>query len=208
MRIYLLILCCFLCISNAAARPEAGQQGKAAESSPSTKPVSRVAQIATEEDLLAYQAMVNIKKPRINLSLPDLAAQVANVERHIKDGITFSELNSSDLRKVHASLKSFARLAKELDDTTSIMEITPQLLAEQDKVNAMLNKAQIDSVFECYSTQTTGSHFIVRKCRTVAQLRRMTERDQDSFRRRVETKLDAPRNGSGGQNGDSFGEGQ
>jgi len=99
-------------------------------------------------------------------------------------------------------------MAKELDDTASSLEISPQLWAEQDKVNAMLNKAQIDSVFECYSTQTTGSHFIVRKCRTVAQLRRMRERDQDSFRRRVENKLDAPRNGSGGQNGASFGEGQ
>ena len=208
MRILLITLCSFLCVSAVSAQSETGQEGKIAERATNTKSVSRVSQIATEEDLLAYQAMINIKKPRINLSLPDVAAQVANIERHIKEGITFSELTGSDLRKVHASLKTFARMAKELDDTASSLEISPQLWAEQDKVNAMLNKAQIDSVFECYSTQTTGSHFIVRKCRTVAQLRRMRERDQDSFRRRVENKLDAPRNGSGGQNGASFGEGQ
>jgi len=208
MRILLITLCSFLCVSAVSAQSETGQEGKIAERATNTESVSRVSQIATEEDLLAYQAMINIKKPRINLSLPDVAAQVANIERHIKEGITFSELTGSDLRKVHASLKTFARMAKELDDTASSLEISPQLWAEQDKVNAMLNRAQIDSVFECYSTQTTGSHFIVRKCRTVAQLRRMRERDQDSFRRRVENKLDAPRNGSGGQNGASFGEGQ
>lgn len=201
----LLILCSFLCVSTVAAQSGTEQEGKIAKPLPATKSVSRVAQIATEEDLLAYQAMINIKKPRINLSLPDLATQVANIERHIKDGITFSELTGSDLRKVRASLKTFTRMDKELDDTA---EVTPQLWAEQDKLNAMLNKAQIDSVFECYSTQTTGSHFIVRKCRTVAQLRRMRERDQDGFRRRVENKLDAARNGSGGQNGISFGESQ
>ena len=201
----LLMLSSLLCFSTVAAQSETGQEAKPL---PTTKTVSRVAQIDTEEDLLAYQAMINIKKPRINLSLPDMAAQVAKIERHIKEGITFSELTGSDLRKVHVSLKTFARMAKELDNTASGVEITPQHWAEQDKVNAMLNKAQMDSIFECYSTQTTGSHFIVRKCRTVAQLRRMRERDQDSFRRRVENKLDAARNGSGGQNGASFGEGQ
>lgn len=207
MRTLLIILCCFLCVSNVVAQSEAGQKGKIAEAVPTSKSVSRIAQIATEEDLLAYQAMINIKKPRINLSLPDIAAQVANIERHIKDGITFSELTGSDLRKVRASLKAFARMSKELDDTASGMEVTPPLWAEQDKLNALLNKAQMDSVFECYSTQTTGSHFIVRKCRTVAQLRRMRERDQDGFRRRVENKLDAARNGGGGQNGANFGDG-
>ena len=158
MRILLITLCSFLCVSAVSAQSETGQEGKIAERATNTESVSRVSQIATEEDLLAYQAMINIKKPRINLSLPDVAAQVANIERHIKEGITFSELTGSDLRKVHASLKTFARMAKELDDTASSLEISPQLWAEQDKVNAMLNKAQIDSVFECYSTQTTGSH--------------------------------------------------
>lgn len=208
MRILLITLCCFLCVSAVSAQSETGQESKIAERATNTESVSKVSQIATEEDLLAYQAMINIKKPRINLSLPDVAAQVANIERHIKEGITFSELSGGDLRKVHASLKTFAKMSKKLDDTTSASEITPQLLAEQDTLNSILNKAQMDSVFECYSTQTTGSHFIVRKCRTVAQLRRMRERDQDGFRRRVENKLDAPRNGSGGQNGASFGEGQ
>lgn len=207
MRTFLMI-CSLICVpALLAAKPAHGQQGLTDKATTTTKAVSRVTEIATEEDLLAYQAMINSKKPRINLSLPDVASQVANIERHITDGITFSELGGSDLRKVKASLKAFAGMAKELDDPAHDMDISPELWAEQDKLNAILNKAQMDSVFECYSTQTTGTHFVVRKCRTVAQLRRMRDRDQDGFRRRVENKLDAARNGSSGQNGASFGDG-
>lgn len=194
-----LMLSGFLCASVCFAQSHPEQSAKLEGPALSPQSEAKVLKILTEDDLLAYQATLNLKKPRINLAQPELLVQVAVINKHIKDGIMFGELTGSDLRKVQNALKRFSKLGVEMEGSGSGgVNLTPQLLAEQDKINAMLDKAQKDSVFECYSTMTTGTHFIVRKCRTVAQLRRMSERDQNSFQRRAENKLDAPRNGGSG----------
>lgn len=147
----------------------------------------------------AYQLRQSPKGPRIDLNSPDLVAQVAAVNKEIKDGVMFTELTGLNLDSVRASLKSFTELALEMERSPSEAQINEERLAEQDKVNAILDKAQKDSIFICYSEKITGSHYVYRKCRTVAQMRRLREKSQDNYLRRGESKLDAPRNGGGGR---------
>lgn len=135
-----------------------------------------------------------MKGPRLEIDRPDLELQLAAIQSELSKGKIFSEISYDGLEAVKASLNIVsANKDKILLALQQNQLPESNLFSEQKKLNEILDKAESDSRLTCVREKLTGSHRVIKTCRTQAEIARTKEAAQNTMRRQYEGKLDAPR---------------
>ena len=122
--------------------------------------------------------------PSIDARDGDLAAQRAAVLHEMEKGERFAEISDDDKAAVFAALD---RMEKLLADRGVGQLTEPEkvaLINDQELVNALLTKANIDSRVQCRREKRVGSHRTTSTCRTVAEWRRASEQSREDMEKR------------------------
>ena len=102
-------------------------------------------------------------------------------------------MQSNDLKKLETLLEIIKTNTKTIQKATQDnLEPDKTLLLEQEKINMILDSAESDSRLVCVSEKLTGSHRVIRTCRTVGQIRRTREAAQDNWRANISEKNLSP----------------
>jgi hypothetical protein len=122
--------------------------------------------------------------PSIDARGEDLAGQRAAVEKEMEQGERFAEISDEDKAAVFAALDRMEKLlagrgVAQLDQSEKVV-----LINDQELVNALLTKANIDSRVQCRREKRVGSHRTTSTCRTVAAWRRASEQSREDIEKR------------------------
>lgn len=132
--------------------------------------------------------------PRIDITKPDLSAQLTAVHDALKKTRMFSEMPLPELNKLNASFQSLTQSRSQIDEALKANRVPDESwLQEQKTINAILDKSEADSRLVCVTEKLTGSHRSKRVCRTAAEVARLEQKAKDNWQRRGESQLDAPR---------------
>lgn len=123
-------------------------------------------------------------------------AAKARIEQELRDGKTYSELSRTEKEEVLSALQ---RIEEVLRAGTPVKNLSDKakaaLVTDQEFVNTVLTRARADSRLVCKQERRTGSHRPAPRCRTVAQLRREREHNQEQLRRVQKSPLRPPGDG-------------
>jgi hypothetical protein len=122
---------------------------------------------------------------RLDVTKPDLFKQIELISSAVKDSKEFSEISEGDKNIVLETLmqvKSEVSVAAKFDPAN--------LTDEQEKVNAILDRAEADSRLICVREKPLGSHMPIKICTTVAARKRNAEKADNSLRANQENKID------------------
>lgn len=119
--------------------------------------------------------------PTVDAHKDDLAVQRITLEKEMKPGERFAEINANDRAQVFATLDRMqallaGRSVSQLNETEKV-----QLLNDQELVNALLTKARVDSRMQCKREKKVGSHRVTSTCRTVAEWRRASQQSREDM---------------------------
>lgn len=132
--------------------------------------------------------------PRIDISKPGLKKQLTAVHDALKFSRIFSEMPLPELAKLNNSFQLLAQSESQIDESLKANKAPDESwLREQQIINAILDKSEADSRQICVYEKLTGSHRSQRVCRTSAEVARLEEKSKNSWQRRGESQLDAPR---------------
>jgi len=151
----------------------------------------------TGKDIPGEKNSKNSKKmtgPRIDISKPDLKMQLTAVHDALKNTRMFSEMPLTELTKLDSSFQYLTQTQSQIDEALKANKAPEEnWLRQQEIVNAILDKSEADSRLICMNEKLTGSHRSKRVCRTSAEVARLEQKSKDSWQRRGESQLDAPR---------------
>lgn len=120
-------------------------------------------------------------------------AAKAKIEKELQDGKTYSELTRTQKDEVLAALE---RIEATLSSGTPVKDMADKdkvaLVNDQEFVNTVLTRAREDSRLVCTQERKTGSHRLTPRCRTVAELKRDRELNQEQLRRVQKSHMRAP----------------
>lgn len=124
-------------------------------------------------------------------------AAKARIEKELQDGKTYSELTRSEREEVMAALDRIEAVLSKADGPVKDMADKDKiaLVNDQEFVNTVLTKAREDSRLVCKQERKTGSHRLTPRCRTVAELRRERDLNQEQMRRVQKSHMRAPAGG-------------
>lgn len=128
----------------------------------------------------------NEPEPKVTALEGSFAEQKATIEKDIRNGITYKEIQGKDLMLVRGSLEKMTDLLTGVEDVGRMSEADKiELINHQNLVNTVLTMAENDSRVVCQRRRSTGTNFKTTTCETIRARRKRQSRD----RARIETML-------------------
>ncbi len=128
-------------------------------------------------------------EPRVSALEGSFAEQKAAIEKDIRTGVLYREIQGKDLKVVRDSLGEMSTLLDGVEDVQQLGEDEKvALINHQELVNTILTMAEKDSRMVCKRRGSTGSNFKTTTCETVRARRKRQSQD----RQRIESMLRRP----------------
>ena len=122
-------------------------------------------------------AAASVDVLQLDVTKPNFPEQQDSILKAINTDVNYGEISAENRVLLTKSLTSIADTLKASQSFASVpAEIQQQLLATQKLVNETLLQAKKDSRMVCKREPILGSNFDKKICRTVAALKRETEK--------------------------------
>lgn len=118
----------------------------------------------------------------LNVKKGSFAEQRAAINDALTDDQTYAEISDADRTAVVQALDKMERLLRDRSVDQLNQQEKVELFNAQEIVNTKLTQASGDSRIVCQRERIPGSHIRTNVCFTVAERRRMRERDSQALR--------------------------